>query len=133
MATSGRSAHGAITWHRPRRRRLVGEDVFADAAGLQLIKVTANATLIRLPPVLPDLDENLQPQNQDEPPLVEVADLERAVRRLTALGIDVGPIEDEGWEAIARVSVPNIGTFRLIGPWLPGWSTTPRATDRQHP
>lgn len=78
--------------------------------------------MIRLPPVLPDLDENLKPQNADQPPLVEVVDLDRAIRRLSALGLEVGPIEEEGWEAIARLTIPELGTFRLIGPWLPGWS-----------
>ena len=120
-----------MSWARARRRRLITEEAFADAAGLQLTRVSSRATLLRLPPVLPDLDEDLQPQNQDEPPLVEVADLARAVRRLTALGVEVGPIEEEGWEAIARIDVPNIGTFRLIGPWLPGWSATGAASDRR--
>jgi hypothetical protein len=119
-----------MTWPRPRRRRLVTEEVFADAAGLQLIRVNASATLVRLPPVLPDLDVDFQPQNEGEPPLVEVADLERAVRRLTALGFDVGPIEELGWEAVARLTVPSIGTFRLIGPWLPGWPPKEVAIDR---
>ena len=88
--------------------------------GLQVIRIRAEAMVVRLPPALADLDENFERRNDDLPPLVEVADLKRAMRQLAALGFEVGPMVEEDWEALADLWVPNIGAFRLIGPWLRG-------------
>lgn len=111
-----------MRWHRTRRLPLLREEVFADAEGLQIVRARSNAFVVRFPRWLPDLDENLVERNDGQPPFLEVLDLDRAVRRLRELGFAVGDIVEGDWEGIAMVLLPNIGTFRLIGPWLPGWA-----------
>lgn len=111
-----------MCWHRRALRRPVREQVFADPDGLQVMQVRARALVVRLPPALPDYDEDLNRRPEIQPPLVEVADLQRATERLRALGFQVGPIEEDGWEGIAALDIPGIGSFRLVGPWLAGWA-----------
>jgi hypothetical protein len=53
--------------------------------------------------------------------LLEVADIKRAIRHLREAGLEVGPMVEEDWEATAELTVPNVGSFRLVGPWLRGW------------
>jgi hypothetical protein len=110
-----------MEWHRAREVQLVRQDAFADAAGLHIVRVRAATTLVRLPPWLSDLDEDLNERDDGQPPLVEVLDIHRAVRGLRDLGYAVGEITEDGWEGLATITLPNIGTFRLVGTWLPGW------------
>ena len=48
--------------------------------------------------------------------------IDRAVRGLRELGCPMGEIVENGWEGRATIDMPNIGRFRLVGPWLPGWA-----------
>ena len=119
---SGFRNRSAMRWHRQRRIPLLSEQVFADAQGLQIVRVRSRAIVVRLPPWLPDLDENLVERNDGQPPLLEVLDLDRAVRGLRAIGLAVGDIREDGWEGLAELEIPDIGCFRLVGTWLPGWA-----------
>jgi len=120
-----------MRWHRPTLQRPVREEVFADVQGLQVVQVRAHALVVRLPDALPEYDEDLNRLPEVEPPLVEVADLHRATERLRSFGFDVGAIEEDGWEGIAALDIPGIGSFRLVGPWLPGWADELRKRERR--
>lgn len=120
-----------MRWHRGTLRRPAREQVFADLHGLQVVEVRARALVVRLPDALPEYDENLNRLPEVEPPLVEVADLHRATERLRAFGFEVGVIEEDGWEGIADLRIPGIGSFRLVGPWLPGWAEELRRRERR--
>jgi hypothetical protein len=110
-----------MRWHRQVRLPLVLEQVFADAGGLQFVRIRADTTLVRLPPWLPDLDADLVERNDGQAPLVEVLDIGRAAHQLIGLGIDVGALQEDGSEALVPIEFPGIGPFRLVGSWLPGW------------
>jgi len=118
-----------MRWHRRTLWRPIREQVFADLQGLQVAEVRARAVVVRLPPALPEFDEDLNRMPEVGPPLVEVADLQRATERLRAFGFEVGSIEEDGWEGIADLEIPGIGSFRLVGPWLPGWGEELRKRD----
>ncbi|HEY4227780.1 MAG TPA: hypothetical protein VGM49_05540 [Candidatus Limnocylindrales bacterium] len=110
-----------MRWHRQLRLPLISEQVFADAGGLQFVRVRADTTLVRLPPWLPDLDRDLIERDDGQAPLLEVLDLGRAANQLRGLGIAIGAIQEDGSEALVPIEFPGIGRFRLVGSWLPGW------------
>jgi hypothetical protein len=110
----------AMRWLRQPRLRLINQEVFVDGNGLQIARVTTRTMLIRFPPWLPDLDDDLRERNDGQPPLLDVLDLERAVAQLRALGMDVGPIVKDGWDGLAEIEIPGEGRFRLVGPLRPG-------------